>query len=195
MIEISPMVIIFLAEACAVLLLALLVVIGLQIRTRRRQQKAVAQLVAQIKQQSKTRLEASGFFLQGIYQLNEAALKSAVQTIDAQERKFFQKIINLYLGNDVDLIASMDASVAELIDTYKSLKPAKSESQDSEVSGDSLAQLQALQLKNKKLTEELAVTKKKMTDMIEEFSNMFGGGKSQDPATPVAADEADKAAE
>lgn len=130
------------------------------------------QLVSQIKQQSKTRTEETGSFLQESYELSDKALTTAIQEIDGQERKFFQKLVDILGRFDTAQITSLDASLAELIDTYKRLKP-KAVDQDK-------TSLEALKIENKNLTEELKITRDTMSNMIEEFGSMFGGGKDNE---------------
>ena len=163
------------------LLVGLVVVLWLQIKAKSKLRKAVEQLVSQIKQQSKTRTAEAGSFLQETYGLSDSELISAVEEIDKQERRFFQKLVNALAKSDSNLITSLDASVAELVDTYKSLKPKAVEAipDATDSVGDIKeyeAVIEALKIKNEDLNEELIITRETMANTIKEFGSMFGGG-------------------
>ena len=61
--------------------------------------------------------------MQEAYDLSDTELTVAVKNIDKQERRFFQKLVDVLSRSEPSQITSLDASVAELVDTYKSLKP------------------------------------------------------------------------
>lgn len=184
MIEVNAVVFILIAECLVVVSIALLVLLVVTMRRKKRRRAAVAQLVAQIKKQSEVRTIETGSFLQEIYQLEGEDLKKAVDSIDKGEKLLFQKLINTYLTDDLDIITSMDASVAELIDIYKELKP-KVEEVDvvPESERESmLKQIEELAESNDSLKDELGITKSTMGNMIAEFGNMFGGGADHELA-------------
>ena len=184
MISINAAIFILLVESLFVLLIALVLIIVLGIRRKRKKRIAVAKLVAQIKKQSEVRTQETGSFLQEIYQLEDAELKKAVATIDKSEKQLFQKLIESYLTENTDLILSMDATIAELIETYKELKPKEQiiEKGDEEKEKVLSAELEKLRTDNEKLKEELGITKETMGNMIAEFGNMFGGGSDHELA-------------
>jgi hypothetical protein len=212
MFEMNSLTVILLAEACVTLLVVIAVMIWLQIKSKSKHRKAIEQLVSQIKQQSKTRNEENGSFLQESYDLTENELASAVETIDKQERKFFKDMVDALSGSFPAKIISLDASIAELINTYKSLKlnvveanadkslkpnmiegnaykslkPKAVKANADQALDESLDTIAVLQSEKERLTEELEITRETMSNMIKEYSSMFGGG---------AADEEDNAAE
>ena len=182
MLEVKAIHVILLAEGFGLSILLIMLMIGLRIRTRRRNRKAVKQLISQIKHQSKIRTEKTGYFLKQIYDIKDDELKQAVETIDRQEKKFFQKIINMFLNGDTELVSTMDAALAELLDTYKELRPNVPEGQQNANLDGVLEEVETLKLENEKLREDLATSKAKIEDMIGEFGNMFGGGSDHEMA-------------
>lgn len=184
MIEVNAAIFFLLNESLLLMVVICVAVIIFVSKKRGRKRKAIAQLVSQIKKQSELRLKETGSFLQETYQLDDKELEKAVQAIDKSEKKLFQKLIDSYLTDDPELIASIDASVAGMIDTYKELKPKQVEI-DSTVTGENdalLKQIQELEESNEKLKEELGITKATMSNMIAEFGNMFGGGSDHEMA-------------
>jgi hypothetical protein len=177
MFDMSSLTVILLAEACFILLIALIAVLFLQIRSKRKKRKAIEQLVSQIKTQSKARTEETGSFLQEFYNLSDTELATAVAAIDKQERRFFQKLVNTLSRSDASQITSFDATVAELIDTYKSLKPKQVDTTSKAGADDNTDDLNKLRAENATLAEELKITRKTMASVISEFGSMFGGGK------------------
>ncbi|MCP4432880.1 MAG: hypothetical protein GY806_18060 [Gammaproteobacteria bacterium] len=184
MMEVSAALFILLIEGLIGLLVTLILVLFMASRKKRRRLKAIAQLVAQIKKQSEVRISETGSFLQDIYQLEGDDLKKAVEMIDKGEKHLYQILINGFLTEDPKIITSIDASVAELIDIYKDLKPKVEEVQvNDEAELETLRkQIEELQNTNKKLDEELNITKTTMGNMIAEFGNMFGGGSDHELA-------------
>jgi len=186
MIEVSFLFFTLLIEGFILMLLLLLVWIILIIRRSKRDRLAAETLVQHIKHQSKTRTEITSSFLNEKYLLEGNDLKQAVLSIDLTERKFYQKLINVYLQRDAQGFTSMDASVAEMVDIYKSLSPVMPESEalDTEKTLKELDEkenkIKELQGSHDKLVEELAITKETMSNMIGEFGNMFGGGQDHD---------------
>lgn len=184
MIEINAAVFILVVEALAILSALIIILMGISIRKKRRKNRAIAQLVVQIRKQSEVRTQETGSFLQDIYQLEDSDLKKTVETIDKSEKLFFQKLIESYQSADPELITAMDASIAELIDVYKELKPKEltpDESSKEEI--EKLHQeVEKLGGEKDRLKEELTITKTTMGNMISEFGSMFGGGADHELA-------------
>ncbi len=189
--DMNSLTVILLAEACVILLIALIAVLWMQIRSKSKQRQAVKQLVSQIKTQSKARTEETGSFLQEFYDLSDMELAIAVAAIDKQERRFFQKLVDTLSRSEASQITSFDATVAELIDTYKSLKPKQVDATTKVGSDYNAEDLNSLRAENATLAEELKITRETMASVISEFGSMFGGGKdnkleSSDMANKVA---------
>ncbi len=184
MIEVNAALFILLIESLVGICVALMLVLFVSARLRKRRRRAISQLVAQIKKQSEVRTSETGSFLQEIYQLEGDDLKKAVDLIDKGEKLLFQKLIKGYLTEDTGIITSIDASVAELIDIYKDLKPKVQEVEVMpEAERDSLMkQIEELKNSNAKLADELSITKTTMGNMVAEFGNMFGGGADHELA-------------
>ena len=104
---------------------------------------------------------------------------------------FFQKLVDTLSRSEASQITSFDATVAELIDTYKSLKPKQVDATTKVGSDDNTEDLNSLRAENATLAEELKITRETMASVISEFGSMFGGGKdnkleSSDMANKVA---------
>ena len=184
MMQISTIVFSLLLELIFVLLVVLGVWTFLTLKRSKQDRTAVAKLVEQVRHQSDLRLKETGSFLEEKYRFEGSELKKAVESIDKAEKKFIQKVINMYLKRDPHEMEAMDASMAELIEAYKELTPANvggggevAETDDEALPDDLSEEVEQLRSSNQKLTEELAITKKTMGNMIAEFGNMFGGGQ------------------
>ena len=185
MIEVSTILFTLLIEGFVILLIILLVWSFLAFKRNSRDKKAAFTLVEHIKDQSETRLQHTGSFLNEKYRFEGDELKNAVEAIDKSEKKFIQNIINVYLKRDADGLISMDASMADLIDTYKSLSPIMPDAETMaalEGGENHTAELEQLRETNARLSEELSITKETMGNMIAEFGNMFGGGAEHELA-------------
>jgi len=182
MIQLSTVVFSLMIELIVVLMLVLSMWLFFSLRRNKKDRKSAAQLVEQIKHQSELRLSETGSFLQEKYQFEGEELEKAIQSIDRAEKKFMQNLINMYLQRDSDRLLKIDASLAELIEAYKELTPATLAAENGdevaiETEDENTAELEELRASNARLSEELAITKQTMGNMIAEFGNMFGGGQ------------------
>jgi hypothetical protein len=181
MFDINSSALILLAEACVILLTALIIVVWLQIKSKKKRRNAVEQLVSQFKVRSKTRVEETEVFLQQVYDLNDAELAATSKTLELQERLFLQKMVDILIRSDVDQITSLDTSIMGLIDTYKNLKPPRVEVTPEAETVNTDDNLELLRTENAALTEELKMMREKMTGILSEFGDMFGGFKADSP--------------
>ena len=182
MLEVNALLFITLVEGFVIQLLILLLMIVLCVRLKQRHRKTVKTLVSQIKHQSDTRMKETGSFLQDIYELDGVDLKKAVKDIDKREKKFFQKIIDIFLRGETSVLTAMDTAGAELIEPYKNLGPKIPEQIESENEKSTLLQIEKMSVENENLKQELEATKEKMQAMIDEFGNMFGRGSGHELA-------------
>lgn len=181
MVEISMLNLSLLIEALVICLIIIILWAVLFTRQKKRDRKAAKKLVDQVKHQSKTRLEVTSSFLHEKYRFEGNQLEKAVKSIDKAEKKFIQNVINFYIKREASKLESLDASLAELIDTYKSLSPIMPDAETlAALESANPEEMAALRESNEKLTEELAITKETMGNMISEFGNMFGGGKDHE---------------
>ena len=74
----------------------------------------------------------------------------------------------------------MDSSVAELIDSYKSLSPVMPDTDA--LLADMIGELEELRAANADLTEKLKASEETVNNMVNEFGNLFGGGDANDLA-------------
>jgi len=178
MIEISVALLTLLIEALVISIAGLVIWAVISLKKLARDRKAASTLVEQIKHQSQTRLESTGSFLNEKYSFEGDQLTKAVAAIDKAEKKFMQTMLQIYLKRDAERFESIDASLAELIDTYKSLTPLVPQAASAEV----MQELETLRSSNDHLKEEFSITKETMSNMISEFGNMFGGGHEHELA-------------
>ena len=193
MIEVSVVLFTLISEGFVLLLIVLLLWTVLALRKKKQDKEAIKKLVKQIKHQSQTRLEMTGSFLNEKYNLEGDELKKAVKAIDKAEKRFMQKIIQVYLHRDAAGMEAMDALLAELIDTYKSLTPKIPDADAlSKLEASSQKEIAEMRESNDKLREELTITKETMSGMIAEFGNMFGGGSDHELAKHEVFEEVEK---
>lgn len=184
MIEISALAFSLAIEAIVILLVIVAIAVTVSVKKKKGDKQAVSKLVAQIKHQSDVRLQQTGSFLTDKYRLEGDQLKKAIQQIDKAEKKFMQKLLNVYLKRDTRGLAAMDAHLAELVDVYKDLSPKMPDPEVIEALEEArrsdATEMDSLRENNSKLAEELAATRKTMDDMTAEFGNLFTGGADHD---------------
>ncbi|MDJ0834025.1 MAG: hypothetical protein QNJ69_10920 [Gammaproteobacteria bacterium] len=189
MIEISPLMFTLVGEVLVILSIVLLLWLFFTIKRQRKDRGAARKLVDQVMHQSATRQQETNSFLHEKYRFEGDELEQAVMAIDTAEKKFIQRFINIYLQRDAEALASLDATLAELIDTYKKLSPSMPDTeamqameQASAVKAEAEQQIAEIREDNERLSEELGITKQTMSNMISEFGNMFGGGADHELA-------------
>lgn len=184
MIEVSTVLFSLLVEGFIVLLVALLVILYLAYKKKTKDRIAIKKLIDQLKQQSRIRMEETGSFLSEKYRFEGNELEKAIKSIDKAEKKFMQKVINVYAKRNSENLISLDAWVAELIETYKGLSPVMPEVDEQQANTSASAESEGEVLRltelNESLAEELKITKETMGNMISEFGNMFGGGSEHE---------------
>ena len=189
MFEVNALLFIMLVEGFVILLLILVLISVLRLRVKARHRHAVKQLVSQVKHQSEIRMKETGSFLKDIYDLDDSELKQAVKDIDQREKKFFQNIINMFLQGETVLLTAMDSAVAELIEPYKQLRPKTPEQGMSDGEKNALVELHTIKAENDSLKQDLEDTNIKLQGMIDEFGNMFGGGRDHELAKHEVVDK------
>ena len=180
MLEVNRILFVLVLEGLALFAASTLWLSMLAILRRKRRARAIGQLAEQIRHQSSLRREQTGAYLKAIYQLEDDELHDAVNAIDRQEKLFFQHLIDVIYHEDDEQIAVLDAALAELIDTYKNLRPR--ELVRVEAGPELLAENEELRQSNEKLRDELTITRETMSSMLAEFGNMFGGGADHELA-------------
>lgn len=118
MLEVSAILLILLIEGIVILLSIMLLVIVLRVRKDQYDRNSVRQLVSQINHFSEVRMKETATYLHDIYELEGSELSQVVNEIDTRERKFIQKIINLFLHGETSRLAEINTTMTELIEPY-----------------------------------------------------------------------------
>ncbi len=189
MLEVSAILLILLVEGIVILLSIMLLVIVLRVRKDQHDRNSVRQLVSQINHFSEVRMKETGTYLHDIYELEGSDLRQAVNEIDTRERKFIQKIINLFLHGETSQLAEINTAVAELIEPYKNLRPKIPAPIVSDGEQSALMKLETMGAQNEKLTQELKITKDRMMSIIARFYNRSGGSDDHRPVEQEVGDK------
>jgi hypothetical protein len=179
MFEVDPLLFILLAEGVVILLATLVLLTVLQLRKKRRYRNAVMKLVSQVNHYSEVRMKDTSTFLHDIYELEDTELRQTVKEIDAREREFIQKIINIFLRGETVLLTTVNVAVNELIGPYKNLRPKISAPTVSEGEQSALMQLETLEAQKGKLEQELKITKERMANMARFYARSDRSSKSK----------------
>ena len=174
MLEVNAIYFILLVEGFILSLVLLLVWLLVTLIRRRRKRGDIADLAAAIKGRSSLRKQQTESFLQVVYQLEGDELRTTLSDIDKHETDFFKHLIeSLYQGKRAQ-VSTLDTALDNLIKAYKCLQPRVEVLQeDDEV----VEEVSTLRGENEELRTELAVANDKLSDLITEFGEIFGGGK------------------
>ena len=178
MLEVNAIYYILLVEGFGLLLFLILAGILIAVFRLRRKGRAIRDLAARFNKRTQLRGEQTGAFLQAVYHLEDQDLHHALQDIDKHENDFFQLLVASLRGGKSVHIASLDGALNKLIESYKCLQP-RADEHKAEVQ-EGLQDIAILRNENDELRSELSVAKNKLSDMIVEFGNMFGGGKDHE---------------
>ena len=179
MLEVNAVTFVLLAEGFGLLLCVLLVWSLLLVLKSRRKSRDVAELAHRIKARSSERREQTATFLQAVYGLESDELAKALDDIEQSETEFFKQLIDSLETADTDLVTSLDVSLERVFESYKCLQPRASELVEED---ETQNEITGLRTENEQLREELSLAKNKVSDMLAEFGNMFGGGKDHELA-------------
>ena len=171
------------------LLLVLLAWILVTLVRRQRRKKDMAMLAVAIKNRSSARSERTRTFLQAVYQLEDDELQIALTDIEKHESEFFQYLIDcLYRGSNAEM-TTLDQSLDKMIESYKCLQPRVAVApQQAE---ETVQEITTLRGENEVLRSELSVAKDKLSDLITEFGEIFGGGKDHQLTLQEVIDKVD----
>ncbi len=180
MLEVNAIYFILLAEGFALLALILLLWIAIALFRLRGKRRAIADLEMRIGKHAADRASQAEAFLQAIYGLENEELHNAVQSIAQREDEFFKLMLQALKGGKRTHIGALDTALDRMIESYKCLQPRIDETPAEALQA--IEEVTSLRDENEKLRCDLSLAKNKMNALMEEFGNMFGGGKDHELA-------------
>ncbi len=175
MLEVNAIYFILLAEGFVLLSILLLVGVLIVLITRWRKRKNLAALAAAIRDRSSARNEQSKAFLQAVYQFEAEELDAALDDIHKHETEFFQQLLNCFYRGGSAEFNTLDTSLDTLVKSFKCLQPRVETTTQEKPAA--VQEIETLRSDNETLRCELSVANNKLSDMIVEFGEIFGGGK------------------
>ena len=117
------------------------------------------------------------------YGLKDDALEAKVSEIDKRERKFYQRIANMYQNRSDAMLATLNVAFEGTTKPYyeldMKLEMPTDQAEEQEQGGVDQAELDALKKQNQELQDELAVTMETIGRMLSEYSSMFGSEETE----------------
>lgn len=189
MLEVNAIYFILLVEGFVLSLVVLLVWLLVTLIRRRRKRRGIAELAAAIKDRSASRRQQTESFLQVVYQLEGEDLRATLTDIDKHETDFFQHLVESLSRGGRARINALDMSLDKLIKSYKCMQPRVEipPPEESEV----VQEITKLRGENELLRNDLSVAQDKLSDMITEFGEIFGGGKDHQLTLQEVMDKVD----
>ena len=189
MLEVNAIYFILLAEGFVLLLVLLLVWLLVTLIRRRRKRRDIAELAAAIKGRSASRRQQTESFLQVVYQLEGEDQRATLTDIDKHETDFLQHLVESLSRGGRARINALDMSLDKLIKSYKCMQPRVEilPPEESEV----VQEITTLRGENELLRSDLSVAHDKLSDMITEFGEIFGGGKDHQLTLQEVMDKVD----
>lgn len=150
---------------------------------------AVQQLFGSIKAVGDDRLNALQEFLRTSHRYDAEAAAAAAADLLQQEKTFYKYLTGLYLKRDAEALRQLHQEVGRLIAPYHRLESAPAEASPSEPDPELLAAQQQLRAEvealtqqtltlkrdNQRLNADLDGTTQTVNEIVEEYTNLFGG--------------------
>jgi hypothetical protein len=181
--QIDPLLFLIMTELLLVTAAVSVVLAVIWFSRKRRDKKAAMVLVARIKEDRARRKQETKDILVKRFGVAEGQAEELTTTIDREEKRFYQILINTYLRRDVTVFENMYVEYESAVDPYRSLEVSQaSEKPAGSGIGDINESAEMLRLKeeNKRLSEEVRITMETMGRMLSEYSAMFAGGGGDD---------------
>lgn len=194
--EIDSFLFLLLVELLLVTSTVAITVVVVSMSRKQKDKRAVRSLVYRIKEDRSRRKDETRDLLVSRYGLDEDVAKELSTQIDRGERYFYQTMINTYMHRDHLLLENLNVEFESSVEPYRTLEvkglarvmevESESEAEElpaagGEAGGDS-AECERLRVENARLSQELRITMETMGRMLNEYSNMFGGGADSDAA-------------
>ena len=178
MLEVNAIYYILLVEGFGLLLILILLWLLIAVIRLRRKGRSIREFAARIKKRASERSRQSEAFLQAVYHLEDEELRNTLAQIEKQESEFFNLLLLSLRQGKPAQIGALGESFDAVIAAYKCLQPRQDA--ESEQGAEVRQQIESLQSENHELRSELSVAKNRLSDMLNEFGNMFGGGKDHE---------------
>ena len=189
MLEVNAIYFILLAEGFVLSLVLLLVWLLVTLIRMRRKRRDIVELAAAIKGRSASRAQQTESFLQVVYQLEGEDLRNTLADIDKHETEFFRHLIESLYRGDKTQFRTLDMSLDKLIKSYKCMQPRVEipPLEQPEV----VQEITTLRDENEMLRGDLSVAQGRVSDLITEFGEIFGGGKDHQLTLQEVMDKVD----
>ncbi len=197
--QIDPFLFLVLVELLLVTAGAAIAVVMVITSRKQKDKQAARTLVDRIKEDRSRRKEETRKVLVSRYGLDDAAAKELSTQIDRGERYFYQMMINAYLKRDYLVMENLNVEFESSVEPYRTLEvsgpvkvtekevaeaeeglPADTVTPAAEEQPSVSAECERLKVENTRLSQELRITMETMGRMLNEYSNMFGGGADFD---------------
>ena len=168
-----------LVEITATLMICGAAAVVLQLRTRRRERKALEALTTKVRASRGERVNRARRILKAKLRLEDDKSEEIANTVINTENALYKAILTLYARRDNDALVALDGPVQRLIDAYYGLiESSGSAPGDAGGRADADAQrLAKLQTKNTMLEDEIKRLKREMKVTVNEYASSFGGGR------------------
>jgi hypothetical protein len=193
--QIDPFLFLLILELLLVTTVVAITVVAVTLSRKRKDKQAALTLVGRIKEDLPRRKDETTGVLVSRYGLDEGSAKELSTQIDRGERYFYQTMVNTYLKRDRQVLENLNVEFESSVEPYRNLtlkglarvveeapEPAP-EAPSAAVAGDGggdSAECERLKIENSRLSQELRITMETMGRMLNEYSNMFGGGSDFD---------------
>lgn len=172
---------IFMAEALAVLIVSILGIWFFFRRKRSREFAAINQFIDQLDEAAELKNKPLSQLLNNGCGLSEAQIESVLLEITESERALFQRVIQLFLQREMTLLPEIDQSIGSLSEPYCRVigNMASHHSQGGGTSSnDDNSHAGALERINQQLVRQLDTAMQTIDEITAEYTRVFSGQQS-----------------
>lgn len=182
MIQLDSLILAFLVEAIAGLLLLVAVTWFFYYHNKKKDRSAAINLINELKKNEGARNQDLTNIMADAGACNQESFENLVTEVANCERTFYRHIVKMFLDRDSSMLAEVDKRVQALSEPYCAFITQIAENTDAdpataEAIETANSEIDRLTSDTRRLSEQLSITLETMNNVSSEYANMFGGTK------------------
>ena len=180
MIELDSILVVLMAEALAALLLLVLVFFLFSRRKSAGEQVAVNELITKFEDTETIKVKKLSQLISENCNVESDVLDALLKEMGDNERVLYQKIVQIFLNRDVELLKEIDENIDNLSEPYcKLLVHSSSSPLEAEKLDAVENKMNRLSKENEKLSEQLSVAMNTMDEVSAEYTRVYSGNQTE----------------
>ncbi len=180
MIELNSIVVILMAEALGALFLIVLIFFLLSKKKSSTEQVAAHELIDKLEDTGNFKSKKLGEMLSEECKIDSSEINEFLKDIGHSERVLYQKIIQIFLNKDANLLKGIDKQIDDLSEPYcKLLTNYSGDAKGSEKLEEMQNNVAQHTLENQRLSDQLTTAMNTMDEISREYTKVFSGTQTE----------------